>query len=61
MNFTDSPYELFMKQPAYCRSPDPTPAPKGTICEGCPYWRGLRCVTCFRMILRSQASSKDGR
>lgn len=42
MNFTDSPYEPFMKQPAYHWPPEPTPAPKGTICEGCPYWRGLR-------------------
>lgn len=61
MNFTDSPYEPFMKQLTYCWPPEPTPALKGTICEGCPYWRGLRCMTCFRAILRSRVSPKDGR
>ena len=50
-----------MKQPTYHLPPEPTPAPKGSICEGCPYWRGLRCVTCFRAYLRSRASPDNGR
>ena len=56
MNFTNSPYEPFMKQPTYHLPPEPTPAPKGV-----PYWRGLRCVTCFRAYLRSRASPDNGR
>lgn len=32
-----------------------------SACEGCPYWRGLRCVTCFRAYLRSRAGPDDGR
>ena len=61
MNFTDSPYEPFMKQPTYHRPPEPAQAPRGSECEGCPYWRGLRCVTCFRAYLRSRAGSDEGR
>ena len=42
MNFTNSPYEPFMKQPSHYRGPiGPELAPKGTRCHGCPYWKGI--------------------
>ena len=52
MNFTNSPYEPFMKQPSHYRGPvGPELAPKGTRCHGCPYWRGIACVSCYRDLL----------
>ena len=45
MNFTNSPYEPFMKQPSHYRGPvGPELAPKGTRCHGCPYWKGIESV-----------------
>lgn len=59
MNFTNSPYEPFMKQPSYYRGPAaPEPAPKGSRCHGCPYWWGISCVSCFRDLLKKPG---DGR
>lgn len=59
MNFTNSPYEPFMKQPSYYRGPvTPEPAPKGSRCHGCPYWRGIACISCYRDLLKK---SGDGR
>ncbi len=54
MRFTNSPYESFMKQPSYYRGPPPgpLPAPKGTRCHGCPYWRGIVCMSCYRELLK---------
>ena len=34
MNFTNSPYEPFMKQPTYHLPSEPTPAPKGIGVRG---------------------------
>lgn len=59
MNFTNSPYEPFMKQPSYYYGPAaPEPAPKGSRCHGCPYWRGIACVSCYRDLLKKPG---DGR
>lgn len=53
MNFTDSPFEKMMKQPTYSRGPAvQTPAPEGAACHGCPYWRGIACVSCYRELLK---------
>lgn len=54
MNFNDSPFEKMMKQPTYSREPAvQTPAPEGTACHGCPYWRGIACVSCYRELLKA--------
>ena len=45
MRFTDSPYE------------DNLP-PKGSRCDGCPYWHGIGCVFCYREQLRSKTGGK---
>lgn len=58
MNFTNSPYEPFMKQPSYYRGPAHELAPKGSRCHGCPYWRGIACVSCYRDLLKKPG---DGR
>ena len=30
-------------------------APKGSRCSGCPYWRGIGCVSCYRELLKTPA------
>lgn len=52
MNFTDNRLERVMRRKPRQEQPDPAPAPRGSRCAGCPYWRGVRCVTCFRALLR---------
>ena len=52
MNFTKSPYEAMMKKPGHIQPPAPTQAPKGSQCYGCPYWRGIGCVSCYRDLLK---------
>lgn len=47
MNFTKSPYEAMMKKPSHIQTPPPPKAPKGSRCHGCPYWRGIACVSCY--------------
>lgn len=51
MNFTDNHLEREMRRKPKREQPDPAPAPHGSRCAGCPYWRGIRCVTCFRALL----------
>ncbi len=59
MNFTDSPFEKMMKQPTYSREPAvQTPAPEGTACHGCPYWRGIACVSCYRELLKAPGGGR---
>ena len=48
MNFTNSPYERMMKEIPHKDIPAPQKAPEGTPCAGCPYWRGIGCVFCYR-------------
>ena len=64
MKFTNSPYETMMQQvPRYERPepvkavpryerPEPVKAPEGSRCHGCPYWRGIGCVACYRELLK---------
>lgn len=46
MKFTNSPYETMMQQVPRYERPEPVKAPEGSRCHGCPYWRGIGCVTC---------------
>ena len=59
MNFTNNPYEPFMKQPSHYRAPvEPELAPKCTRCHGCPYWKGIECMTCYRELLKKPGDKK---
>ena len=40
MRFTNNPYEEFMKEKSYFKGVPPSLPPKGSRCDGCPYWRG---------------------
>ena len=40
-----------MKKPSHIQTPPPSKAPKGSRCHGCPYWRGIACVSCYRELL----------
>lgn len=51
MNFTDNHLERVMKRKPRRDQPDPPPAPRDPRCARCPYWRGIRCMTCFRTLL----------
>ena len=48
MRFTNSPYEDFMKEKSYFKGVPPNLPPKDSRCDGCPYWRGIGCVFCYR-------------
>ena len=48
MRFTNSPYEDFMKEKSYFKGAPPNLPPKGSRCDGCPYWHGIGCVFCYR-------------
>ena len=52
MNFTTSPYEAMMKKPGHIQPPAPTQAPKGSRCHGCPHWRGIVRLSCYRDLLK---------
>ena len=43
MRFTNSPYEDFMKEKSYFKGVPPSLPPKGSRCDGCPYWHGIGC------------------
>ena len=45
-------YEGFMKEKSYFKGVPPSLPPKGSRCEGCPYWRGIGCVFCYREQLK---------
>ena len=53
MRFTDSPYEDFMKEKSYFKGVPPNLPPKGSRCDGCLYWHGLR------VLLPGAAQGKD--
>lgn len=55
MNFTNSPYEKVMKQRPRPMAPSVPKAPRGSRCSGCSYWRGIRCVSCYRELLKTPA------
>lgn len=48
MRFTNSPYEDFMKEKSYFKGVLPNLPPKGSRCDGCPYWHGIGCMFCYR-------------
>ena len=56
MRFTTSPYEKMMQEIPRDEKPEPVMAPEGSRCHGCPYWRGIGCVTCYREL---QGGAKD--
>ena len=62
MRFTDSPYEDFMKEKSYFKGVPPNLPPKGSRCDGCPYWHGIGCVFCYReqLLMSSPADSVRG-
>lgn len=59
MNFTNSPYERMMKEVPHPEAPAPQKAPEGTPCAGCPYWRGIGCLFCYREHLKKQGRCVD--
>ena len=58
MRFTNSPYEDFMKEVSYIKGAQPSPPPKGSCCNGCPYWRGIGCVFCYKEKLTPHDSGR---
>ena len=58
MRFTDSPFEKMMKQKPRPQAPSIPKAPRGSRCSGCPYWRGIRCVSCYRELLKAPAGGR---
>ena len=50
MRFTNSPYEKMMQQKPRPQAPAPAKPPRGSRCSGCPYWRGIGCVSCYREL-----------
>lgn len=58
MRFTNSPYEKMMQEIPRYERPESPKAPAGSSCHGCPYWRGIGCVTCYRELL---GGAKDRR
>lgn len=55
MRFTDSPFEKMMKQKPRPQAPSIPKAPRGS---GCPYWRGIGCVSCYRELLKAPAGGR---
>lgn len=58
MNFTNSPYETMMKRPSHIQPPATPKAPKGSRCDGCPYWRGIACMSCYWDLLKPPAGGR---
>ena len=59
MRFTNNPYEGFMKEKSYFKGVPPSLPPKGSRCDGCPYWRGIGCVFCYRSNSNHRATGGD--
>ena len=53
MNFTKNPYEKMMKKKPRPLVPSIPKAPRGSQCSGCPYWRGIGCVSCYQELLKA--------
>ena len=58
MRFTNSPYEKMMREIPRYERPAPPKAAAHSPCHGCPYWRGICCVSCYRELL---GGAKDRR
>ena len=48
MNFADSPFEREMKEKPYPKDVATLSSPDN---GKCPYWRGIRCVSCYRDLM----------
>ena len=51
MNFTDSPFEREIKEKPYPKDAVTLSPPDNGKCRKCPYWRGIRCVSCYRDLM----------
>ena len=46
MRLANSPYEDFMKEKSYFKGVPPNLPPKGSRCDGCPYWHWMGSAAC---------------
>ncbi len=58
MNFTNNPFEKMMKEKPRPKAPAERKPPRGSACCGCSYWRGVRCVACYKELLRAPAGGR---
>ena len=58
MNFTNNPFEKMVKRPPRQQPPSAEQPPRGSRCSGCPYWRGIGCVSCYRELLKAPAGGR---
>ena len=58
MNFTNSPFERMMKERPRPQAPAVSRPPGSSACRGCSYWRGIRCVSCYKEILKAPAGGR---
>ena len=58
MRFTNSPFEKMIKQKPRPQAPATPKPPRGSRCSGCPYWRGIGCVSCDRELLKAPAGGR---
>ena len=58
MNFTTSSFERIMKEKPRPQTPAVSRPPRGSACSGCPYWRGIACVSCYKELLKAGAGGR---
>ena len=47
-----------MMEVSYIKGAQPSLPPKGSRCDGCPYWRGIGCVFCYKEKLTPHDSGR---
>ena len=47
-----------MKEKSYFKGVPPSLPPKGSRCDGCPYWRRIGCVFCYREQLKPPGNGR---
>ena len=47
-----------MKEKSYFKGVPPSLPPKGSRCDGCPYWCGIGCVFCYREQLKPPGNGR---
>ena len=47
-----------MKEKSYFKGAPPNLPPKGSRCDGFPYWHGIGCVFCYREQLKPKTGGK---
>ena len=47
-----------MKEKSYFKGVPPSLPPQGSRCDGCPYWRGIGCVVCYREQLKPPGNGR---